>query len=107
MVSPMGTEQLRGGTNKRDDIAYPVMISVLAKNNQDLTETNLNKYLHWRELISSAFRGDQQLVLAASAVSVHKTNVEPGPVLSPTAVWNNQYQCSLTIRCEARQVRGL
>lgn len=107
MVSPMGTEQLRGGTNVRDDVGYPVMISVLAKNNQDLTETNLNKYLLWRERISAAFRGDQQLQLQPGGIQVHKTNVEPGPVLSPTAVWNNQYQCSLTVRCEARQARGL
>lgn len=105
MVSPMGTEQLRGGTNMRDDVGYPVLISILAKNNQDLTDTNLNKFLLWRERLSSAFRGDQQLQL--TSLQVHKTNVEAGPVLSPTAVWNNQFQCSLTIRCEARQVRGL
>jgi len=105
MVSPMGTEQLRGGTNLRDDVGYPVLISILAKNNQDLTETNLNKFLLWRERLSAAFRGDQQLQL--TGLQVHKTNVEAGPVLSPTAVWNNQFQCSLTIRCEARQVRGL
>jgi hypothetical protein len=104
MVSPMGTEQLRGGTNRRDDVGYPVLVSILAKNNQDLSETNLNKFLLWRERLSAAFRGDQQLQL--TGIQVHKTNVEPGPVLSPTAVWNNQFQCSLTIRCEARQARG-
>jgi hypothetical protein len=105
MVSPMGTEQLRGGTNLRDDVGYPVLVSILARNNQDLTETNLNKFLLWRERLSAAFRGDQQLQL--TSLQVHKTSVEAGPVLSPTAVWNNQFQCSLTIRSEARQTRGL
>lgn len=106
IVSPMGSEQLGGGTNARDDIGYPVLVSILAKNNQDLSETNLNKFLLWRELISKAFRGDQQLVTGGDW-NAHRTKVEPGPVLSPTAVWNNQYQCSLTVRCEARQTRGL
>lgn len=106
IVSPLGTEQLPGGTNVRDDVGYPVLVSVLAANNQDLTENNLNKFLLWRELIAKAFRGDQQLVTGGDW-NAHKTKIEPGPVISPSAVWNNLYQCSLTIRCEARQTRGL
>lgn len=106
IVSPLGTEQLPGGTNVRDDIGYPVLVSILAKNNQDLSETNLNKFLLWRELIAKAFRGDQQLVTGGDW-NAHRTKVEPGPVISPSAVWNNLFQCSLTIRCEARQTRGL
>lgn len=106
IVSPLGTEQLPGGTNARDDIGYPVLVSILATNNQDLTSNNLNKFLLWREQISKAFRGDQQLVTGGDW-NAHRTKVEPGPILSPSAVWNNLYQCSLTVRCEARQTRGL
>ena len=68
------------GTNIRDDVHYPVMVTILAADNQDLT-TNQEQYLKWREQINRAFRNQ-----GLSAVpEIYNVQVSPGPITSPNA----------------------
>lgn len=104
IVSSMGIEnqQAGSGTNIRDDVDYPVIVSILAADNQDLY-TNHEKYLKWREQINRAFR-QQRL---SGVTEVHRCLVQPGPITSPAAFWNNVYHSSLVIRCFSREIRGI
>jgi hypothetical protein len=49
VISQIGVENQNPGegTNARDDVQYPVTITVLASGNQNLV-TNQEKYLKWR-----------------------------------------------------------
>jgi hypothetical protein len=104
VISQIGVEnQSPGeGTNVRDDVQYPVTITILAAGNQDLV-TNQEKYLKWREQINRALR-NQRLT---GVNEVYRVTVTPGPITSPNAHWNNYYHSQLIVRCVSREVRGL
>lgn len=104
VISQIGVEnQSPGeGTNHRDDVQYPVTITVLAGGNQDLVE-NQEKYLKWREQINRALR-NQRL---AGVGEIYRVTVTPGPIVSPNAAWNNYYHSQLIVRCVSREVRGI
>tara|TARA_R100001594_G_scaffold116052_1_gene150989 strand:+ start:10714 stop:11442 length:729 start_codon:yes stop_codon:yes gene_type:complete len=105
VISSFGIETLPkgGGTNKRDEVIYPVVVTILAADNQDLV-TNQNKYLLWRQKISRAFR-NQNL---ADVDEIYTVTMQPGPITSPQAFWErNLYHSSLIIKCHSREVRGM
>lgn len=104
VISQIGVENQSPseGTNIRDDVQYPVTITILAGGNQDLV-TNQEKYLKWREQINRALR-NQRLT---GVDEVYKVTVTPGPITSPNAAWNNYYHSQLIVRCVSREVRGI
>lgn len=104
VISQIGVENQSPseGTNIRDDVQYPVTITILAAGNQDLV-TNQQKYLKWREQINRALR-NQRLT---GVDEVYRVTVTPGPITSPNAAWNNYYHSQLIIRCVSREIRGI
>lgn len=53
-ISPIGTKQMQGGTNERDDWGYPVSIYIVDR--QTIEEyAPMDKVLEWRELIEKLF----------------------------------------------------
>ena len=103
VVSTIGLEQNQPATNERDDVGYPVMVTILAADNQDLS-TNHDKYLRWREQIARAFR-NQNL---SAVPEIYTARIEPGPIVSPTAFWDrNTFHSALVVRCMSREVRGV
>lgn len=103
VISPLGIENQppSGGTNARDDVGYPVLISFLAADNQDLT-TNRERYLKWRETVNRAFRSQR----LTGVSEVYICRVQPGPIVSPAAFWKNVYHSSLLVQCISRETRG-
>ena len=101
VVSTLGIDRSEYGTNKRDTVGYPVMVAILAADNQDL-ETNHDKYLLWRQKIRRAFINQ-----ALSAVpEIWIVEIEPGPIVNPVAFWDgNLYHSSLILRCYSREER--
>ncbi len=87
------------GTTHRDDVGYPVTVYLMAAQNQDATIAARN--LLWRERIIGAFRSQP----LGTVDGVHICNIEPGPIA--TGFYANLWLSSLTIRCIARQTRGL
>lgn len=104
VISQLGVEsQSPGeGTNIRDDVQYPVTITILASDNQDLV-TNQEVYLKWREQINRALRSQR----LSGVDEVYRVTVTPGPITSPNAAWNNYYHSQLIVRCVSREVRGI
>lgn len=104
IISGVGVESqsVTRGTNLRDDIEYPVFVSILAADNQDL-ESNYGKYLKWRQIINKSHR-NQRL---PGVDCVTQMKVQPGPITSPTKFWENEYHSSLVIRCLSREGRGI
>lgn len=104
IISPPGVEGQSdsAGTNLRDDIEYPVIVTILRADNQDL-ESDLNLGLLWREKINQAFR-QQRL---PGVPSVYKVRIQPGPVTDQAAFWNNRYHSSFIIRPVSREGRGI
>ena len=105
VISPLGAETISQnmGTNKRDDVGYPTLVSFLSADNQDLV-TNQERYLKWREDVSRAFR-EQRL---PNVGEVYKSVVQPGPIASPQAFWDaGLYHGSIVIRSLSRETRGI
>lgn len=73
-VMPVGTEQAVGGTNERDDIAYPIGIGFVDRQSIDNADY-LDHLLYQRELIRKEF--------IAQRLSTYAWNCqyEPSPVL--------------------------
>ena len=104
MVSPPGVEGQSdsAGTNARDDIAYPVVVTILKKNNQDLIE-GLTTELNWRQRINKAFR--QQHLPGVNCV--YRVRITPGPIVDQRAFWDGKYHSSFVIQCVSREGRGI
>lgn len=105
VISTFGIETMpnTGGTNQRDDVVYPVVVTILAADNQDLS-TNQNKYLLWRQKINRSLR-NQNL---SDVSEIYTVTVQPGPITSPNAFWErNLYHSSLIVKCHSREIRGI
>lgn len=105
VLSPLGAEQqgLRLGTNIQDDVTYPIVLSILEAENRDMSSTNLNTRLLWRERINQAFRSQR----LSTATTVYIVDVQPGPIVSPSDLWKNIYHSGLILRCTSREGRGV
>jgi hypothetical protein len=103
LLSHLGKEDVSSepGTNLRDDIGYPVVVSIIAADNLD-QQQNASQYLLWRERISQAFR-HQRL---AEVPEVWTCRIEPRQVTTSDAFSHNVYHSSLTLRFFSRESRG-
>ncbi len=104
VIAPPGVEgQGDGeGTNERDDVEYPIIVTILRADNQNL-ETDLNQGLLWRQKINWALR-QQRL---PGVPSICKVKMTPGPVIDETGFWNNRYLSSFIVRPMSREGRGI
>lgn len=105
-ISPMGTVGDRGGTNVRDDADYPVLISILGVDNQDL-EANHDRYTTWNRRIRGRLH-NQRVVDTLTESQAHNwvCFVRSGPTVSPVAFWKGIWHSSLLLRCIVRENRG-
>lgn len=105
IICPFGKEQMlpTEGTNVRDDVGYPILVSILASNNQDLSTNNQPLYLKWREQIARAFR-NQRL---PGILEIYRVAVEPAAISLPAAFLANYYHSALVLRATSREVRGI
>lgn len=104
IVSPVGSEtrDAMGHTNAQDNNGYPVMVTILAADNQELDLTG--RELRWREQITRAFN-KQRLPGVREVLMIR---IETSPVIVPESWINSSlWHSSLIIRCEARENRGL
>lgn len=103
LIAPVGAEELNpsAGTNLRDDVVYPVRITILADDCRD-QEQQFNQYLGWRETLRRSFHN--QRLTAALCFAVH---VEPLDVIDKSA-WTGKglFMSSLLLRCHSREPRG-
>lgn len=104
VISTMGIEAQpqNQGTNQRDDVDYPVNVTILAADNGDLV-TNQARYLKWREQINRAFR-NQRL---DGVPEIMICRVQPAQITAAQQFWANVYHSSLIVRCVSREVRGM
>lgn len=104
-ISPGSSESMdaSAGTNRRDDVIYPVLVTILAADNQN-QEQNFSRYLGWRERIARAFR-NQPLV---GVEEVYQCEISPQDIVEPQAFWRqNLYSSSLLLNFKSREPRGL
>jgi hypothetical protein len=103
VICPWHAEDMNplAGTNRRDDVGYPVLVSIVAKDNQDLTG-NLSSYLLWREKIARHFR-NQRL---AGVPEIIKTIAAPMSVVLPEAFVKGVFHSAFVFRFISREVRG-
>lgn len=104
IICPWGSEEMNpmAGVNRRDDVGYPVLISLIAQDNEDL-ESNLSEYLLWREQINRFFR-NQRLT---GVPEIIKTVANPLPVWLNDSFSKNIWHSSLSFRFYSREVRGV
>lgn len=84
-----------------DHVGYPVMVTIIDKQNADFT-ANLSRNLKWRELLMREFRF-QPLDTVAEAVTCV---IEPKAIIDPAAFAKNLWVSSMVLRVTARESRG-
>ncbi len=102
IITPGGAEQATGGTNTRDDIAYPVNVFIVAARNQTI-DTGYKTYLQWRQQCMAALRS-QRLSGVSDQFNV---KVEPGEIVNRTAWEKNFWASGFTVRFTCRETRGI
>jgi hypothetical protein len=105
LITPFQSESLNAadGTNSRDDLGYPVLVAILAADNQD-QQANLDTYLVWREKIRQAFH-NQRLPGVSEIIT---TAVEPRNIVEPAAWFErNLFVSGLLLRFLSREPRGI
>lgn len=104
VIAPWGTETMRAadGTNERDDVGYPVAVTIFAADQQHLTQ-DLDTYTKWREQIARTLRQN-----TLSGVSeIYTCQIEPGPIVDLAAwVQKTLFVSGLVARYTSREVRG-
>jgi hypothetical protein len=103
ILSPLERETMDHwrGTNLRDDVGYPVQVSIVDRGNQDL-QTNLGRMLIWRQRIARAFRNQRLTDVEEIMTCV----VEPHHIYLPEAFDKGVDQSTLTLRFMSREPRG-
>jgi hypothetical protein len=98
-------ETIAIATNAQDDIGYPVMVTVVAANNQDLTVEDWE--LTWRQTIRDTFRNKRPADLVSALSQPLKWCLwEPAPVLDNTLFQQaNLFVSAAVIRVVTREAR--
>lgn len=104
LVSPHGPEHMNRlqGTNRRDDVEYPVLVSIVDRDNQDPAAGRLDQYLNWREQIARAFR-HQTLAAVPEIIGCW---VEPSTIVQPESWMRGFFHSSLLLWFVSREPRG-
>lgn len=102
-ITPYFSEHIdaKAGTNLRDEIDYPVLVSILAADNRD-QQTDFSQHLLWRETIRKAFH-NKRLV---GVDQVLTTYVDPQEIVDQRA-WleNNLFLSEILIRFVSQEIR--
>lgn len=105
LISPTGQETNVVATNLRDDVGYPVAISLAVgaelQKNQDY-EARIEPYLKARESIARAFRYQR----LAGVPEIWNTNIKPGAIYSPEVIQAGIWAGYMTFEFVSREVRG-
>jgi len=105
LISPFGQETNVVATNVRDDVGYPVVISLIvdaeAQKNQDF-EKRIEPYLKARETIARAFRYQR----LAGVPEIWNTNIKPGAIYSPEVITSGIWAGYMNFEFVSREVRG-
>jgi len=105
-ISPTGRELLPAGTKEDTDVDFPVLVTIIAANNQDYTLSEPE--LKWREQIIDGFL-DRQVVDPAfdGLCTLDTCQVEPYDILDAT-LWHesNLAVGGVLLRFYARKARA-
>lgn len=101
-VSPVGAEDYPGIMTNRDDVAYPVLVSVIDALNND-SVANMQRDLLWRQKISRAFRFQR----LPGVVEIINTQIMPDQILNLGAYEIGYLLSAVLFRFVSREVRGL
>jgi hypothetical protein len=104
LVSPFGAKvaPATAGTNRRDDIEYPVLVVTLAASNDSQT-SDLERETDWHERIISTFI-HQRLTGVSSVINCR---IDPRDVFNPTAFFDKQLDAGgIILRFVSRETRG-
>ena len=108
-ISPIGTERIGAGTNRSDDIGYPVVVAIQAKGNENLVApggTALDKLLYWREQIIDKYIHKRVSSITGSA-NAKISYFDGGPIIDVAAWYAKQVFLSiLHLRAEIRKDRS-
>jgi hypothetical protein len=103
LISPHGAETTDplAGTNLRDDIVYPVRVTILAADAGD-QQFGFRQYLGWREAIRRLFHN--QRLATTGCFTVH---VQPLPIVD-AGVWTERhlFSSAVVLNCFSRESRG-
>lgn len=101
VVAFFGPESTPGGTNKRDDVGYPVAVAVVKPGNQAMNyeEGDFGE----RGRIAKYFRQSR----LSGVPEIYTCVWEPGPIVDLSLFRDhNLFVSSLTLRFLSREVRG-
>lgn len=103
LIAPHGSETADplAGTNLRDDIVYPIRVTIIAADGGD-QEFGFPQFLGWRETLRRAFH-NQRL----SAGSCFTVRVQPLAIVDRAAwIERHLFVSALVLNCFSREPRG-
>lgn len=85
VVSPVNRETIPplGGTNKRDEVTYPVQVAIVDAANRSQSLTQLDTWLKYREDLIDHFIHNRVSITGNHRVS--DQTIVPGPIVEPNA----------------------
>lgn len=104
VIGPAGAEtnSLPAGSNRRDDVGYPVFVGIVAADNQD-QEANRARNFLWRERIRRAFHAQR----LPGVPLVFTCGVETRDIVAPDWFASMRFVSAVVVRCFAREPRGI
>jgi hypothetical protein len=106
-LPPNEGEQMVGGLNEREDIGYPVFVTILKAENGGLEiDADMDTTSLWRETIMRHFHDKNPVGQTQNVASVYTCKVEPRQIMDFSAfIDRNVYAGGMVVRCLARQTR--
>lgn len=105
-----GTRPPEAGTNSNDDVTYPVLIQIIARDDGDrVAQSNLRTLTKWMELIARAFQNsDFEGTITGSQGQVYigyaNQTFAPDPSIFTV---HQRFQCGVACSFLSREPRGV
>jgi hypothetical protein len=105
VLTPFGPEHMNRlrGTNAKDDVEYPVLVSIVDHDEEDPSPTRLGRYLRWRQRIAREFR-NQRLPGVPEVIGCW---IEPSAIVAADLWLKGFYHSSLLLWFVSREPRGM
>jgi len=102
LIGPMGSEALNplGGTNRHDDVVYPIRIVMVALDSQNQFN-NFDRNLLWRETIRRKINNKR----LPGVDTCLRATVKPGSIVDAASWDKNKYVSVLDVEVTSRESR--
>lgn len=116
VIAPWGAEELLDFGTSRDDVVYPIVVGIVANDQQKDQSKNRGLYFGWRESLRKLFINQplpNQVTATvngtsyASGMLAYQVKIQPLDIIDRES-WQSfgNYVSGMVLKCYSREVRG-